>query len=58
MGIPAPLPVTGAPRRNLPPDNILRRFCRWWDRGAWERLLDAFIDDPDLEWLMIDASYI
>ena len=27
-------------------------------RGVWERLLDSVIDDPDFEWLMIDASYI
>ena len=33
-------------------------FCRWRDRGVWARLLDAMIDDPDFEWLMIDASYI
>ncbi len=54
---------TGAPWRDLPPDygdwkNTHRRFCRWRDRGVWARLLDAMIDDPDFEWLMIDASYI
>ena len=35
-----------------------RPFCRWRDRGVWERLLASVIDDPDFEWLMIDASYI
>ena len=54
---------TGAPWRDLPPDygdwkNTHRRFCRWRDRGVWAKLLDAMIDDPDFEWLMIDASYI
>ena len=54
---------TGAPWRDLPPDygdwkNTHRRFCRWRDRGVWEQLLDTVIDDPDFEWLMIDASYI
>ena len=24
----------------------------------WERLLEALIDEPDFEWLMIDASYV
>ncbi len=53
----------GAPWRDLPPDygdwkNTHRRFCRWRDRGVWAKLLDAMIDDPDFEWLMIDASYI
>ena len=54
---------TGAPWRDLPPDygdwkNTHRRFCRWRDRGVWEKLLDEAIDDPDFEWLMIDASHM
>ena len=53
---------TGAPWRDLPPDlggwkNTQRRFCRWRDRGVWEKLLNTLIDDPDYEWLMIDASH-
>ena len=54
---------TGAPWRDLPPDyggwkNTHRRFCRWRDRGVWESLLEGLIDDPDYEWLMIDASHV
>ena len=54
---------TGAPWRDLPPDyggwkNTHRRFCRWRDKGIWEFLLEKTVDDPDLEWLMIDASHI
>ena len=30
----------------------------WRDRGVWDRLLDVLIDDPDFEWLLIDASHI
>jgi hypothetical protein len=37
---------TGAPWRDLPPDF-----------GGWEKLLDVLIEDPDYEWLMIDAGY-
>ena len=37
---------------------ILRTGVLWRDRGVWEQLLDTVIDDPDFEWLMIDASYI
>ncbi|MFV0508163.1 MAG: IS5 family transposase [Shewanella algae] len=53
---------TGAPWRDLPPDygdwkNVQRRFCRWRDKGMWERLLEIMIQDPDYEWLMIDASH-
>ena len=54
---------TGAPWRDLPPDlgdwkNTNRRFCRWRDKGVWEKLLESLIDEPDYEWLMIDASYV
>ena len=54
---------TGAPWRDLPPDygdwkNTHRRFCRWRDKGVWEKLFNMFVQDPDFEWLMIDASYI
>ena len=53
---------TGAPWRDLPADlgdwkNTHRRFCRWRDRGVWERILDSLIDEPNYEWLMIDASH-
>ncbi|MCP5132122.1 MAG: IS5 family transposase [Gammaproteobacteria bacterium] len=53
---------TGAPWRDLPPDyggwsNTHRRFIRWRDKGIWEKLLDLLIDEPDYEWLMIDASH-
>lgn len=54
---------TGSPWRDLPPDygdwkNTHRRFCRWRDSGIWESLLERLVDDPDYEWLMIDASHI
>lgn len=54
---------TGAPWRDLPPDygdwkNTHRRFCRWRDKGVWEGLLETLIDEPDFEWLMIDATHI
>lgn len=54
---------TGAPWRDLPPDygdwkNTHRRFCRWRDKGIWESLLEKLVNDPDFEWLMIDASHI
>ena len=54
---------TGAPWRDLPPEyggwsNTHRRFIRWRDAGVRERLLEVCIDEPDLEWLMVDASYV
>ena len=53
---------TGAPWRDLPPDygdwkNTHRRFCRWRDKGIWEDLLAQFVNEPDYEWLMMDASH-
>ena len=53
---------TGSPWRDLPPDfgnwnSVNRRFCRWRDKGVWEKLLEIFIEEPDFEWLMIDASH-
>ena len=50
-------------RRALPPDYddgcaIHRRFSRWRRDETWAKLLDAVPDDPDLEWLMIDGSYV
>jgi len=54
---------TGAPWRDLPPSygdwkNTHRRFCRWRDHGIWESLLEQLVDNPDCEWLIIDASHI
>ena len=54
---------TGAPWRDLPLEyggwsNTHRRFIRWRDKGIWEHLLAALIDEPDFEWLMIDGSHV
>ena len=54
---------TGAPWRDLPETygnwkNVHRRFCRWRDKGVWEKILEALVDDTDFEWLMIDASHV
>lgn len=53
----------GAPWRDLPPEygdwkNTHRRFCRWRDKGVWGKLLKELVDEPDFEWLMVDASHI
>ena len=54
---------TGAPWLELPADyggwkNTHRRFCRWRDKEIWEKLLETFYDEPELAWLMIDASHM
>ncbi|BED92732.1 MAG: transposase [Candidatus Paraimprobicoccus trichonymphae] len=44
---------TGAPWRDLPAKygdwkNNHRRFCRWRDKGEWEKLLEILIDEPEV----------
>ena len=53
---------TGSPWRDLPANYgkfnaVHRRYKRWCDQGIWDDLLDSLIDEPDYEWLMIDASH-
>ena len=43
---------TGAPWRDLPETygnwkNVHRRFCRWRDKGIWERILEPCVDNRD-----------
>ena len=33
-------------------------FVVWRDKGIRENLLSQIIDEPDFEWIMIDASHI
>ena len=54
---------TGTPWRDLPPcfgkwKSVSNRFYRWRDLGVWERLFGLFADQVDLEWVMIDATFI
>ena len=53
---------TGAAWRDLPTsfgkwDTVYHRFNEWCKKGVWQRLFDA-VQDPDLEWLMLDSSVI
>ena len=54
---------TGAPWRDLPLDlgpwnSTWRRFDRWSEAGVWERLFEALADDPDFEYVIIDATIV
>jgi transposase len=53
---------TGAPWRDLPErfgncNSVWRRFDRWARKGTWERVFRE-LQDPDLEWLLLDSTVI
>ena len=53
---------TGAPWRDLPErfgnwNSVWRRFDRWARTGVWARVFGA-LQDPDLEWLILDSTVI
>jgi transposase len=53
---------TGIPWRDLPErfgpwNSAWRRFDRWSRAGVWQRVFEA-LQDPDLEWLILDSTVI
>ena len=53
---------TGAPWRDLPErfgdwNSAWKRFDRWAQKGVWQRLFAA-LQDPDLEWLILDSTVV
>jgi transposase len=53
---------TGAPWRDLPErfgnwNSVWRRFDRWARRGVWQKVFEA-LQDPDLEWLILDSTVV
>ena len=53
---------TGAPWRDLPErfgnwNNVWRRFDRWSRKGVWRKVFEA-LQDPDLEWLILDSTIV
>ena len=38
--------------------SIHKRFGRWADKGVWERVFAALIDDPDNDYVMLDTTLI
>jgi len=54
---------TGAQWRDLPREfgkwnSIYNRYADWTDKEVWEKMLEHFIDDPDMEWLLLDSTVV
>ena len=54
---------TGAPWRDLPErfgngNSVFPRYNRWCKRGVWQRLLDVWGGDPDLEHVLLDSTIV
>ena len=54
---------TGSPWRDLPPsfgnwNSVFSRFRDWVKADVWQRLFDAVLDDPDMEYALADATIV
>ena len=46
------------PERFGPYQTVKRRYYRWIEQGVFDRIFEAVSDDPDMEWIAIDATVI
>ena len=54
---------TGSPWRDLPPvfgkwNTVFKRYRDWVKADVFKKIFDAASDDPDMEYVMVDATIV
>lgn len=39
-------------------NSVYKRYSRWSQRGVWQEMFEHFVDDPDMESVMLDSSVV